>query len=264
MSQTVPEYSDCPWPVDPACLGTDWTDLDPALQDRAVALASSTLRRLTGYRVGGCPLTVRPCRRSCTDVTVMPGYFSVLGSYTPHLSVAGVWVNSCGCNYDCSCDDLCQVVLPGPVGGITSVKVDGSVIDPADYRVYGTRVLWTGPGDCPWSTCQDLTLDDDQPGTFSITYLNSYAVDGLGAYAAGTLAYEYAQACTGGKCRLPSNVTLITRQGVSYEIASGSFPDGYTGIREVDAYIAMWRPPDSPSRPPTVWSPSLRTPPVVR
>ena len=57
--------SGCPWPVDPACLGEKWDELDPEVQERATGLASATLRRLTGYRVGGCPVTVRPCKASC-------------------------------------------------------------------------------------------------------------------------------------------------------------------------------------------------------
>ena len=39
----------------------------PEVQDRAPGLASATLRRLTGYRVGGCPITVRPCMQVLLD-----------------------------------------------------------------------------------------------------------------------------------------------------------------------------------------------------
>ena len=71
-----------------------------------------------------------------------------------------------------------------------------------------------------------MTLADTEPDTFSVTYLNGYPVDGLGAYAAGVLAMEFAKACTGGKCRLPAGVTSVARQGVSLQIATGAFPAG--------------------------------------
>jgi hypothetical protein len=52
---------------------------------------------------------------------------------------------------------------------------------------------------------------------------------------------EFAKACTGDKkCRLPGNVSQIVRQGLSIEVIGGSFPNGLTGIREVDTYTAQW------------------------
>ena len=172
------------------------------MQDRATLLATETLRRLTGYRVGGCPVTVRPCRASCVNVTPLPYY---TGGYYPHPNAAGYWVNSCGCTDNCSCDALCTVNLPTPIGQIIEVRVDGDLVLPTDYAIIRDQLTWTGGGECPWPTCQDLALGDTEPGTFSVTYLNSWPVDTLGAYAAGVLAYEYAQACIGNnKCRLPS------------------------------------------------------------
>ncbi len=253
--------SSCPWPVDPACLGDAWDDLAHEVQERATLLASETLRRLTGYRVGGCPVTVRPCKASCAGVTLMPFYSG--GPFFPHVTVGGMWVNSCGCTTDCSCEALCTVNLPTPIGTIYSVKVDGTVVDPGDYTILRDQLTWIGGGDCPWPVCQDLSLADDQPGTFSVTYLNAWPVDTLGAYAAGVLAFEYAQACQGNKCRLPSNVTSLTRQGVTMDIATGSFPGGFTGIREVDAFIAIWNPAGRREQT-RVWSPDIHAPRVVR
>jgi hypothetical protein len=263
MTTPVPEPSGCPWPVDPACLGAEWDALDPTVQDRATLLASETLRRLTGYRVGGCPVTVRPCKASCADTTVMPGYFGARHGFAPHVAAGGMWVNSCGCTRDCSCADLCTVSLPPPIGQVIEVVVDGTILTVDDYKVSGDQLVWTGTGECPWPVCQDLTLPDTEVGTFSVTYLNAWPVDTLGAYAAGTLAYEYAQACVGNKCRLPNNVTTLTRQGVSMDIATGAFPGGFTGIREVDAFIAIWNP-GGMRQPTSVWSPDVRPPRVMR
>jgi hypothetical protein len=41
------------------------------------------------------------------------------------------------------------------------------------------------------------------------------------------------------------------------EVAQGAFPDGRTGIHEVDAFVAIWNPRNID--PPQVWSPDLPT-----
>lgn len=258
----VPVAPGCDWPIDEGCL-TGWDTLDPEVQARSVAFASATLRRLTGYRVGGCPITVRPCTKRCGYG--YPSYYDMLGpggvglsGFWPHINGAGLWINSCGCSGDCSCESICSVDLPAPVGRVDGVKVDGSVIPPTEYQVHVNTLEWTGDTDCPWPACQTMTEPDTEVGTFSITYLNSYPVDTLGAFAAGVLANEFAKSCTGQKCRLPSTVTSVTRQGLSFEIAPGSFPGGMTGIREVDNYIGLWNP-EALREKPRVWSPDLAT-----
>jgi hypothetical protein len=242
MTTQVPEFGGCQWPMDPACFTDEWEALEPAVKERALSLASATLRRLTGNRVGGCPVTVRPCKPSqCRGYGM---YLSVYGrpGFYPYLD-AGRWVNSCG-HHNCECTYVCSVGLPGPVGRVDQVKVDGDIIDPSRYRVEGARlVAILEPGeDCWMPAVQSLNLPDSEPGTFSVTYLNAYPVDSLGAYAAGVLANEYAKACSGKKCRLPSNVTNVTRQGVAMEMVTGAFPNGQTGIREVDSFITLWNP----------------------
>lgn len=262
MTATIPEPSGCPWPVDPACLTAEWDALDDDVKDRAILLASETLRRLTGYRVGGCPVTVRPCRASCVGVGYLPFYTG--GPFFPHISPGGYWVNSCACTTDCSCSALCTVTLPAPVGRIEKVMLDGIEVDPVDYAISENRLIWTGVSDCPWPICQDLTRPDTEPGTFSVTYLNSWPVDALGAYAGGVLAMEFARACAGSnKCRFPATVTTVTRQGVSFDVVAGTFPGGFTGIREVDAYIALWNPHNI-RQAPQVYSPDIRNPRVIR
>lgn len=267
MTAEVPEYAGCPWPVDPACLTEEWAGMSEEVQARSLGLASSTLYRLTGYRVGGCPIVVRPCKEGCAGS--WPSYSMTYGSpgsssgFSP-VNWGGAWINSCGCSTDCSCEWLCEVRLPGPVGEVYAVTVGNTLLDPSDYRVDGNRLVWTGSGDCPWPACQDLAAPVGTADTFAVEYLNSYPVDATGAYAAGIMALEFARACTGStKCRFPATVTAVSRQGVSFEVVSGSFPDGFTGIREVDAYIALWNP--TPIRQQTqVWSPDVHQPRVMR
>jgi hypothetical protein len=253
-----PVYDECSlWPVDPACLTEDWAAMDPAIQARSLALASATLRRLSGYRVTNCPVTVRPCKPSCAAKCAPDRYYSGLytGGFQPHIGVEGYWINTCSHIDDCSCGPTCNILLPGPVGRLDEVLLDGADITD-DTMISNGRLYWTGGGDCPFPTCQDMSLPPTEPGTFAVTYINGYPPDALAAYAAGILTMEYAKACTNPKaCKLPIGTTSVVRQGVSIEIATGSFPSGMTGIREVDAWIALWRPEGSPKRSPRVWSP---------
>lgn len=245
MSVTVPEYTGCAWPVDPACLGADWDSYETPIKDRAVALTSETLHRLTGNRVGGCPVTLRPLAQGAP---CPPGYYSG-GVFTPYINTFGDWVNGCGSAQHC------EIALPRPVGRVDEVKVDGTALNASDYRVdSGNLLTWQGAGACPWSKAllQDPTVPDSEPGTISVTYLNAYEVDGNGAYAAGLLAVEFAKACMGAKdCRLPRGVQTISRDGTSVQLISGAFPDGKTGIREVDSYTALWNPRGQ--QPSAVW-----------
>lgn len=249
----------CDWPIDPACFEAEFDELDDETRDRSVAFASATLRRLTGYRVGGCPVTVRPCKRSCAVSAVdFSGYSSPTGFYP--ILWGGTWMNVCSHWGDCSCTSLCQLALPIPVGRLDKVMLNGSEVTD-DFRIDdGNLLTYTGSADCPIPACQDMTKADTEDGTFSVTYLNSYQVDQMGAYAAGVLALEFAKACTKtGKCRLPSSVVSITRQGVSMELDPGTFPNGTTGIREVDSYIGLWNPKGL-TRGATMWYPRSNAP----
>lgn len=251
--------ANCVWPVDTACFTDEWDTFSQEVQTRAIALASSTLERLTAYRVRNCPVTVRPCKAGCsTGSPYVPAYGNFF--FDPHINGFGNWVNSCGCTVSCSCSPLCEVVLPGPVGRIDSVKVDGQVISPSKYRVdNGNTLVWTGAETCPWPICQEMRLPDTEVGTFSVTYLNAFPVDSLGSYAAGVLSMEFAKACAGNRCNLPTGVTHVVRQGITMEIASGAFPGGLTGLREVDTFLALWNPGQL-TRPTGVWSPDVRRP----
>lgn len=258
-AQVLFQYGICPWPIDTACLSEDWATLPEDVQIRSVALASASLRRLTGYRVGNCPITVRPCKKSCAEE-----YGSFYGpAFTPFINIDGNWVNGCGCSTDCSCGPICEVRLPGPVTEVTEVNIGGTLL--TDFKVQGNNLVYTGTDECPFPSCQNLAAGVGEPDTFAVTYYNSYRPDGLAAYAAGIMAMEFAKACTGsGKCRLPAGTTSVSRQGVSIEVAGGSFPGGVVGIREVDAFIALWRPEGAPTQPPRVWSPRSPSPRVER
>jgi hypothetical protein len=235
---SVPALPDSCWPVDEGCC-SDFDTYPPQVQARAKALATQTLRALTGYRVGGCPITLtleRPCQYT-------HGHAIGLVPFTPTVTSTGAWVNN-----GCPCGTLNEVTLPGPIGRVDEVVVDGVALDTDAYVVRDGERLVRVDGE-KWPAERDK---------ITVTYLRAIPVDGLGAYAAGILACEYAKACSGAKgCRLPSGVTEITRQGVTMTITSGAFPDGKTGIREVDAFVMRWNPNGLKSAP-TVWTPDRR------
>jgi hypothetical protein len=175
--------------------------------------------------------------------------------------VSGAWVNGCCDNQDCGHLGTAKIVLPGPVGEVTEVLIDGAALDSSLYRVDNGDELIRLDGE-PWPTLQDMLLAPTEAGTFAVTYLKGVPVDGLGARAAGILACEFGRALSGLNCALPTSVTSITRQGVSMTLEAGAFPGGVTGIREVDVYIERWNPGHLRA-PVKIWSPDLVTPRVT-
>lgn len=247
---------------------TDWSckftdqEIDELRDDQAMALliekaeafAWYTLASLTAYRIGVCPTTVRPCAARCAPAgswTVAP---VSIGRFSPYVS-GGQWFNACSCaSSDCSCSALSEVLLPGPVGSILSVYVDGEQLPRSAYRVdSGDRLVRLDGGQ--WPACQDMTLSAEEG--FSVTYYQGAAPNLMTRAAAGRLAAEFLASCEGGACALPDNVTRATRGGESYEFEPLDFPEGKTGIREVDAVIRIYNPYGLRSAP-TVVSPDVQ------
>ena len=228
----------CTWEPDPACLSEEWDALTPEVQQRSLMLATSSLQMLTLYRVGTCPITIRPCpkppRCGC--------------GWNPHIR-NGVWYNDCPCQTRCA--PLSEVDIPGPVGYIDSVLVDGEPLDleSGDFRLdNGHLLVWQGDGPSPFPETQDLNKPDTEPGTWSITYSRSYPVQNDARLAVAYLAMEFARACQPRKkCALPRGVTSVVRNGVTFTVEVGLFPNGLTGIDIVDAFILKWAPAGAPS-----------------
>lgn len=234
-----PNYDCCP----------DWSGYDPDLQERATYLAWSAMRALTVGRVGQCPVLIRPCRTGCQ------------GASNDVLSPTmrdGAWYNTvcgeCG-GKGCSCENICEVVLPGEVAAVGGVWLGGAKLAEDAYRVDNLNRLVRQDGDC-WPTCQSMSQPWNGPDAFSVVYLPGLWPRADGLWAAGVLACEFAKACSGAKCRLPSSVTSVSRQGVTMQFTEGMFAGGVTGIREVDAYVHAVNPNHMSVRP-MVWSPDL-------
>lgn len=235
--------------TDWGCADEEWVgELDPDLKAKAEVLAWETLRSLTGYRLGNCPVTVRPCSKGCYQRSsyeappVVAGMNQSWGSglLSPRVT-DGQWVNGCGCTTDCSCTYLPVVVLPGPVGRVDGVTVDGITLAPTAYRVDNGNELVRIDGE-DWPACQDMALPAQSVGTFTVTYIQGFAPDTMSAWSAGLLAVEFAKACKGEKCALPRGVQSISRQGIGLTINQDMFAGGSTGITVVDAYVRLLNP----------------------
>lgn len=258
----------CVWEPDPACLGDKWDELDEAVRERALMLATSSLINLTYGRVGTCPITVRPCPEVCP---------CACGDWRPVLW-EGRWYNCSSCNAG-RCEPTSEVDLPGPVGTIVALVIDGVAVaapdsadgdmlgwddiswdltyDWSDFRIdEGHLLVWQGDGPSPIPSYQDLNKPLTEPGTWGVVYSQSYPVGADGRLAVAQLAMDFADACTPKKkCSLPRGVTNVARMGVSFTIDNSLFPGGLTGNDIVDQFILKWAPAGSPTRRPTVFDP---------
>lgn len=234
----------CGWSSDVCCskLATALASGDVqqvAIAQRCVDTAAEVLYGLSGRRFGLCELTVRPCRTECCAPCDMAG-----PRWTPVL-VGGQWTNvACGrCGDTCSCTKVCEVLLPGPIASVTEVKLDGVIVPPAEYRVDNARTL-VRIGEGCWPTCQDMNLEDTEPGTWSVTYLRGLPVPAGGQNAFAELACELFKACDDDdKCRLPKRVTSISREGVSMVLDPMTFmTEGKTGLYAVDLWLHTVNP----------------------
>lgn len=263
--------------TDWGCAFTDAT-LDQMRQDaekrrimeRSEAFAWYTLAALTAYRIGVCPIVVRPCAQRCAPQgTWMEAVVSPAGplpamtigqTLSPHLE-NGVWLNSCGCGSSdsCGCGSLSEIILPGPVGDVVEIRIDGVPLLRNAYRVDNGNRLVRQDG-MSWPTCQDMSRPTGEPGTFTVEYYRGAAPNEITRYAAGVLATEFYKGCTeGGKCRLPRGTTSVQRRGVSFEMET-DFMDSLASWPEIAPVVAMFNPNRLKSAP-RVLSPDSRSTP---
>lgn len=214
-----------------------WPTGSEAVTGTALRAATETLWQATGQRYGLCTYTIRPCRRDCYG---MAGYgFPFWGSQwwewsgatwpQPYL-YAGNWYNlTCNnsCGDTCSCFTLEETWLPSPVADVIEVKIDGTVMPTGSYKVQDYRKLVRTDGGM-WPFCQDMSLPDTETNTWSITVQVGEQVPYIGQMSLGELSREYARACMGMDCALPTNLQSLARQGISI-----SFPSDATFLQKL-------------------------------
>lgn len=232
------------WPCRWICVDDVSTE-SPTATGAAVTAATYVLWSLSGRQFGTCTTTLRPCRQECYDQSQWGNYglpwttsWDYAGSTYPWFSLG------CGsCRGTCSCTQVSEVLLPSPVQSITTVKLDGVAAPTGSYRLDNNRLLVRTDGQS-WPRCNDLTKDDTQVGTWSVTAVYGQPVPKMAEVAMGELACEILKAMRGEECRLPPGVTNLTRQGVSIEVPDiGSiFEHGRTGLYLVDMFLISANP----------------------
>lgn len=252
-------------------------DLDPVLVNAVAVQASMLMYELLGRQFSGIcgPVTVRPCPQRCG---VSPGAWGgwnwSWGYWSGDWGYGWYWGNENGGRL-CGCGSASTVELAGyPVTEIFEVKINGDVLPTTydggapTYRLDEWRFLTRlSDPDSPdvhahWPNCQNLSLEDDQPGTFSVKYLYGVAPPPLAFQAAKQIACQLLLVSSNQPCQLPSNVTKIVRQGVTIERVTPlaqMLRMGATGLFAVDAAIAAYNP-NGLRRRPSVFSPDTPFP----
>jgi hypothetical protein len=230
--------------------------------DFAALMASQALYEISGRQFSGsCSSTVRPCAQSCGCWGGGVGSLAIAGAVALGVPInwtfgGGQW--ECGGN-SCGCGVLSEVLLePYPVTSITQVKIGGVVQAASTYRLDAWRRLVCTNGNV-WPVCQDLTRQDTDQGTWSVSFTHGMEPPLLGKQAACQLACQLKIAMDGGACQLPEAVTRVVRQGVTLEKGSLSalmkaIGSGTTGLALIDTFLATYNPLGMRRRP-AVWSP---------
>lgn len=219
--------------------------LDDADLQRALDAASQILEAL----VGGSPLStstvqLKPC--PCTthagwggELYTRPGdrLADVNGYGSPGLSSRSPYYWRVGADLvvaDGGCPH--ELVLPdSPVLAVLSI-VDSdtaAVIDPAGYELLDGNVLRQTPGAARWSL-----------RSLHITYRHGGpTLTAAALLAAAALAVEIGKDSAGLPCSLPTRVTTVTRQGISFAMLDPQtyLDGGRTGVYLVDLYLVAAR-----------------------
>lgn len=148
---------------------------------------------------------------------------------------------TCHCRLGCGCGRSPQVVLSVAVSAITSVSVDGAVLDAADWTLYNDgRLVRNDGGTFP--CCQRLELDPTtDAGTLEIAGSFGEPVDEMAELAVQEIACELVAAFENpGACNLPKKTQSFTRQQLTVNVSNSpsSFADGFIGLPAVDLWLA--------------------------
>lgn len=217
-----------------------------AVTGTAVTVATEVLYALTARRFGLCTITLRPCRRECYSASwwAQTSVLPFNQTLTPAASSYWLGMACGGCGTDCSCTNISEVALPGPVYDVTQVKINGVVLAAnVDYRLDNNRLLVRLGNE--WPSCNDLNLEDTELNTWSVTIQQGEPVPTLGQIAVGELASQFVHMLLDtGKCMLPKPVQSIARQGVNITFLdpNEAFAAGRIGLYMSDLFIQTYNP----------------------
>jgi hypothetical protein len=215
----------------------DLTDT-PALRNLALptgvtlgdccAASTDYLWRASGCRYDAREVTVRPSR-------LVAGCRHSWGALDPSQRIAGYSLGES--------DWIREINLEGPASNV-SVIVDGVQLAETEFvLVDGYRLVRVGQS---WPCCQDLSLPDGAPGTWSVRHTAGVLPPPLGRLAARELTVEVALFHSGKPSKLPAGTTSITRTGITIQMrqpkrANGG-DSGTTGLPTVELFLDAVNP----------------------
>lgn len=209
--------------------------------DTYLVQASELLYYLSGQQFSGaCEETIHPCSQVYGGHPTQFEPFMSAPLRGLHPEQPFPWT---GCGHDsaCNCPGFPAIKLPrGNIQFVSEVVLDGVSYTEYDglFELQGGLLIRID-GD-RWPTCDE---------TFTVTYTHGIDPPAIGVKAAGILACELFLACEpdaieGAKCRLPKNVSAISRQGVSvlFERLTRTGGPFRFGIWEVDVFLEAYNP----------------------
>lgn len=218
-----------PWPVRwPCCVD----DKDPAVVEMARQGAQNLLWALSGRVYGVCDYDegyYAPCACQCRG---------------PWKDAWGNWRNGC---WPSAC---CRLLLAHrPIQAVTSVTLNGTVLDPAAYQ-WGTTYLQRLMACWPCAPSCD-------PPPIRVQYRAGMPLDDGVAAAVGEVACELLAAFEDQPCKLPSRTVSVSRQGVTVNLDQAQ-PVGPSrlGLPLADAWLMQTNPQGLVQRS-RVYSPDL-------
>jgi hypothetical protein len=243
---TVTTFVDGPCEVWPVLWPCPMSAEVMAVTGVALQAATDLLWVRSGRRFSLCTTTMRPCRADCEDDLYRYDGWWAWPTYPRPRFYQGVWTNVvCGlCSNGCSCSRVSHVRLPTPVSSITSVVIDGQSLPASAYQLYDYRDLIRQDGG-EFPRCNNLSVPNGSPGTWSVTAVYGEGVPTLGQIAVGELAFEIARALAcDNSCQLPQPVQQLTRQGVSMSFLDPNevFASGRIGLRMTDLFLSTYNP----------------------
>lgn len=224
---TLLSETSCPWEVDDEACGL--ADLDPEnpLFVSSVATASSIMTRLSGFTIGLCEAEVRP-------------------------------LNLCReCRSWC-CGGADALYISGPmrteVWDVTRVRLGADEYAESSWRFdRPSRMLYRVPPDV-WPRKDEKWSNAGEGEAFVVDVQIGTPPDAWALDVAARLVKELYLSCTGAKCRLPSNVTTVTAQGITVRLRDDEVN---TFIPELGAWTHAVNPHGA-RLPAAVFSPDLQ------
>lgn len=148
---------------------------------------------------------------------------------------------SCRCRIGCGCGRARQALISLPVVTIDSVKVDGVLLDAADWTLYNDNRLVRNDGGT-FPCCQRLELDPDADvGTFEIAGTFGEAPDEMGELSVQEIACEIVNAFEDpASCSLPKHAQSFTRQQLSVNFSNPTteYLEGFIGLPITGMWLA--------------------------